>query len=174
MGYLLEFEQWIQLNESFFNKSDGGQFAHLTDTSLLIMNKLIKGYGYSPKLAAALTGNMFRESKFDPTDQGAFFGLIQWSKIRFNDFSKIGITGAARFTIDAQLKLIDYEFNNTEKSAKKAAEAAPNVEEAAYQIAAKYERCEVSDRRHPERIQGAREIFNLYLKSTSPVAKVNH
>lgn len=173
MEYILEFKEWKRLNESFFSESDGGPFAHLADDALLIMNKLVKGYGYSPKLAAALAGNMFRESKFDPTDQGAFFGLIQWSKVRFNDFSKIGITGQARFTTDSQLKLIDYEFNNTEKAARKAAEAAPSVEEAAYQIAAKYERCVVSDRRHPERIQGAREIFNLYLRSTSPVAKAN-
>ena len=173
MGYLLEFKEWKRLNESFFNKSDGGQFAHLYDTAMSIMTKLVKEYRYSPKLAAALTGNMFRESKFDATDQSGYFGLIQWSRVRFDQFKEIGISGQSRFTIEAQLKLIDYEFKTTEKSARKAIDAAPNVEEAAYQVAAKYERCEKSDQRHPERIQGAREIFNYYLKSTSPVAKVN-
>jgi len=173
MGYLLEFKEWKRLNESFFNKSDGGQFAHLYDTAMSVMTKLVKEYSYSPKLAAALTGNMFRESKFDAADQSGYFGLIQWSKVRFDQFKEIGISGQARFTIDAQLKLIDHEFKTTEKSARKAIESAPNVEEAAYQVAAKYERCAESERRHPERIQGAREIFNYYLKSTSPVAKVN-
>lgn len=161
MKHILPLHEWIQINESYFN--EGGEYAHLKDKGIEIMTKLINTYGFSEKTAAAFTGNMFRESKFNPNLNGTFKGLIQWSADRFNRLAKLGISGSARFTIDAQLKLLNYELTQTaEKNSLPQIEKAATVEEAAYLVAALYERCAASDRRHPNRITGARELYDFY------------
>lgn len=168
MKHILPLNEWIQINESYFN--DKGAFSHLKEKGIEIVNKLVKDYGYSEKTAAAFAGNMFRESKFDPKAAGGSFkGLVQWGADRFNRLAKLGISGNDRFTIDAQLKLLNYELTQTaEKGALPAIEKAATVEEAAYQVAAKYERCAESDRRHPNRIAGARELYDLYKELQLP------
>ena len=162
MKHILPINEWIQINESYFAK--GSDYSHLKEKGIEIMTKLITEYGFSEKTAAAFAGNMFRESKFDPkATGGSFKGLVQWGSDRFNRLAKLGISGSDRFTIDAQLKLLNYELTQTaEKGSLPAIEKAPTVEEAAYQVAAKYERCAESDRRHPNRIAGARELYDLY------------
>jgi Phage tail lysozyme len=169
MKHILPINEWLQINEAYF--TEGSSFAKLKDKGLEIMTKLIDRYNYSPLLAAALVGNMFRESKFDPTHNKTFKGLIQWSADRFAKLAKLGITGSSQFTVDAQLALINYELTQTaEKAAMIAANAAPSVEEAAYQIAAKYERCAQADRRNPDRLKSAREIYDLYMELQLPKA----
>jgi hypothetical protein len=162
MKHILPLNEWVQLNESYFNED--GSFSHLRDKGIQIIDKLVKDYGYSEKTAAAFAGNMFRESKFDPKAiGGSFKGLVQWGADRFNRLAALGISGNDRFTVDSQLKLLNYELTQTaEKGSLPAIEKAPTVEEAAYQVAAKYERCAESDRRHPNRIAGARELYDLY------------
>lgn len=161
MKHILPLNEWIQINESYFD--EGAAFEHLKDKGIEIMTKLIDVYGFSEKTAAAFAGNMFRESKFDPKAGTSHKGLIQWDSTRFSRLSKIGITGEARFTVDAQLKLLNYELTQTaEKNSLPAINNAPTVEEAAYQVAAKYERCANSDRQHPNRIAGARELYDFY------------
>jgi hypothetical protein len=167
MGYILEFNKWKSLNEaeSYFNKEKGGQFAHLKDKGLVIMNKLIAKYNYSPILAAALVGNMFKESKFDPTIVSAYnpdtktnyYGLVQWSKTRFGNTAK---------TLDAQLELINKELTGKYLNAKKSIESAPSVEKATELAALKYEGC--ADPTNPKRINGAKEIYDLYQESKLP------
>jgi len=168
MKHILPLNEWIQINESYFD--DGAAYASIRDKGIEIMSKLISEYGFSEKTAAAFAGNMFRESKFNPKAVGGSFkGLVQWGSDRFSRLAKLGITGAAQFTVDSQLKLLNYELTQTaEKSSLPAIEKAATVEDAAYQVAARYERCAESDRRHPNRIAGARELYDLYQKLKMP------
>jgi len=165
--YILSINEWIQINESYFGES--GTFSHLREIGIGIMDKLINNYGFSEKTAAAFAGNMFRESKFNPTLNGTFKGLIQWSADRFNRLTKIGINGNNRFTIDSQLKLLNYELTQTaEKDSLPEIERSATVEEAAYKVAALYERCAKEDRRNPKRLTSARELYDLYQTMKNP------
>lgn len=162
MKHILPLNEWIQINESYFD--EGAAYAHLRDKGIEIMTKLINTYGFSEKTAAAFTGNMFRESKFDPkASGGSYKGLVQWGPDRFGRLAKLGITGTDRFTVDAQLKLLNYELTQTaEKASLPKIDKAATVEEAAYLVAALYERCEAADRRHANRISGAKELYDFY------------
>lgn len=169
MKHILPLNEWIQINESYF--AQGSDYSHLKEKGIEIVNKLVKDHGFSEKVAAALTGNMFAESGFDPSKNGTFKGLIQWSKTRFDQLTKIGFgsSNPDRFTIDAQLKLIKYELTQTaEKGALSAIEKAPSIEEAAYEVAHRYERCATSLQRDPKRLKSARELYDLYKELQLP------
>jgi hypothetical protein len=169
MKHILPLNEWVQLNESYF--AEGNDYSHLREKGIEIMGKLINEYGFSEKVSAALTGNMFAESNFNPTKNGSFKGLIQWSKTRFDQLTKLGFgtSNPDRFTIDAQLKLIKYELTQTaEKGALPAIEKASTIEEAAYEVAHRYERCATSLQRDPKRLKSAKELYDLYKELQLP------
>jgi hypothetical protein len=60
MKHLLERKEWLRVNEAFFNQ--GSPYEKHKGTIMTIMDRLVKDYSYSPQLAAALAGNMFKES----------------------------------------------------------------------------------------------------------------
>lgn len=167
MGYILEFKKWKHLNEdnSYFNKEKGGKFSHLFNTALLIMDKLVTQYKYSPKLAAALCGNMFSESKLNPNTKSSdgYYGLIQWGDPRLPKLKKLPNWQ----TIDGQLKFIDIELNGpyfTKVSPVKSLITADiSVEDAASIITKNYERTTPSAQSKAERRNGAREIYDAYI-----------
>jgi len=162
MGYILEFKQWKRLNgASYFNKEKGGKYSHLFNIALSIMDKLVTKYEYSPKLAAALCGNIFAESKFEPNLKATsgHYGLVQWGDSRLSSLKKLPNWQS----IDGQLEFINIELNSkyftVTKPIKQLVEAAPTVESAASIIAIKYEGAASSILR----TAGAREIYDEYI-----------
>jgi hypothetical protein len=158
MKHLLERKEWLRVNEAFFNQ--GSPYEKHKDTIMTIMDKLVKDYSYSPQLAAALAGNMFKESGFNPAIEspgGTYVGLIQWGGGR-----KAKLKAKPNWkTIDTQLKFIDDEFKGAYAKVKKAIEAAPTVEKAAEIVGRRYEVC--ADPTSEKRIKGAREIYDMYM-----------
>lgn len=167
MGYIVEFNKWKQLYEasSYFNKEKGGQFSHLLSIAMLIMDKLVTQYSYSPKLAAALCGNMFSESKLNPTKTSplGYYGLIQWGDPRLPKLKKLPDWQ----TIDGQLKFIDIELNGSyftkTSPVKSLITTNISVEDAADIITKNYERTTPSAQSRAERRIGAREIYDAYI-----------
>lgn len=103
--------------------------------------------GFDPKVAAALAGNMWQESKFDPTAKSpgsTYVGLIQWG-----DYQNKKTGPGARKTslmskpnwqsIDTQLDYIKAELNGTYKSIVPAIMSAPTIEKAAEVVTRRYE-----------------------------------
>lgn len=159
MRHILERKEWIQINESFF--SEGAPFAKHKDKAMQIMDKLVNEKGYSVKLAAALAGNMFKESGFNPAIEspgGTYVGLIQWGGGR-----KAKLKGKPNWkTVDAQIDFIDEELSGAYSKVKAAIEASPTVEAAAEAVGRKYEVC--ADPTSEKRIKGAKEIHDMYLE----------
>jgi hypothetical protein len=167
MKHILPLNEWVQVNESYFGEGDS--FSHLKEKGLEIMSKLINKYKFSEQTAAAFVGNMFAESEFDPKKNGTFKGLIQWDNTRFGRMSTIGIPADQKFTVDAQLKLINYEVTKTaEKGGFDKINAASNVEDAAERVATYYERCAIPLRRDAKRLKSAKEFYDLYQESKLP------
>lgn len=157
MRHILERKEWILLNESFFG--EGAPFAKHKDKAMQIMDKLVNEKGYSVKLAAALAGNMFKESGFNPAIEspgGTYVGLVQWGGGR-----KAKLKSKPNWkTVDAQIDFIDEELSGAYSKVKAAIEAAPTVEAAAETVGRKYEVC--ADPTSEKRIKGAREIHDMY------------
>ena len=160
MRHILERKEWIRINESYF--SEGAPFAKHKDKAMQIMDKLVNEKGYSVKLAAALVGNMFKESVFDPKAIGRdakgneFVGLIQWGGGRKDKLKKLPNWN----TIETQINFLDGELRGAYSKVKAAIEAEPTVEAAAAKVGLKYEVC--ADPTSPKRINGAREIHDMY------------
>ena len=160
MRHILERKEWIRINESYF--SEGAPFAKHKDKAMQIMDKLVNEKGYSVKLAAALVGNMFKESVFDPKaigrdkDGNEFVGLIQWGGGRKDALKKKPNWN----TIETQINFLDGELRGAYSKVKAAIEAEPTVEAAAEKVGRKYEVC--ADPTSPKRINGAREIHDMY------------
>ena len=162
MGYILEFNKWRKLNESIYFK--GGKFAHLFDTAMYVMGKLVNEYKYSPKLAAALCGNIFAESVFDPKKKSStgHYGLVQWGGTRLTSLKKL----PDHQSIDGQLKFIDIELNSkyftVTKPVKPLVVAATTIDAATDIITLNYEGAAPSSIRR----DSAKEIYNEYLKKS--------
>lgn len=167
MKYILTLGELTQLNESYFAKGD--DFEKYREKALLIMDKLVDQYQYSPKLAAALVGNMFKESKFNPNVGTSHIGIIQWGSIGQRKEKLLKLPNWN--TLDGQLKYIDIELNGAYSKVKKLAEEAATVEQAAEIIARKYEVC--SDPTHPQRINSAKEIYDIYNSEKSSKLSAN-
>lgn len=158
MGYILEFNKWRKLNESIYFK--GGQFAHLFNIAMYVMDKLVNEYKYSPKLAAALCGNIFAESKFNPTIKSAAgnYGLIQWGGPRLKNLMKLSKWD----TLDSQLKFINSELSTLYLKVKLSADSSNTVEEATDTITKGYEGAAKSSIRR----DSAKELYDEYLKKS--------
>jgi hypothetical protein len=165
MKHLLERKEWIRINESFF--SEGAPFAKDKAKAIDIMNKLVNEKGYSVKLAAALVGNMFKESVFNPKAIGRdakgneFVGLVQWGGGRKDKLKKKPNWN----TIDVQIDFIDEELSGAYSKVKAAIEAAVTVEAAAEAVGKKYEVC--ADSTSEKIIKGAREIYDMYMEKVT-------
>lgn len=158
MGYILEFNKWRKLNESIYFK--GGQFAHLFNTAMYVMDKLVNEYKYSPKLAAAICGNIFAESKFNPKTRSSsgHFGIIQWGGPRLMNLKKQPNWD----TIDSQLKFIDSELSTSYIKVKTSVGSSKTIEEATDIITKRYEGASPSSVRR----ESAKELYDEYLKKS--------
>lgn len=157
MKHILERKEWIRINESFFK--EGSPYAKHKDKAMQIMDKLVNEKGYSVKLAAALAGNMFKESGFNPAIEspgGTYVGLVQWGGGRKDKLKK----KPNWKSLDTQINFIEEELNGSYSKVKAAIEAAPTVEAAAEIVGRKYEVC--ADPTSEKRIQGAKEIHDMY------------
>jgi hypothetical protein len=85
------------------------------------VTKFLMSLGYSKANASGIAGNLYAESKFDPTivgDNGTSFGLAQWHNDRWNKLNEFSVLkGLNANTIEAQLLYLDHELKNTEKNA---------------------------------------------------------
>ncbi len=107
-----------------------------------VMNKLI-ARGMPPVAAAAFTGNLQQESRFDPTSinpRGKEFGVVQWDpKIRKRAlFSFAKAAGLDPRMLDTQLDFIIHELDTTERSARDAIYGATNVRDATVAASERY------------------------------------
>jgi hypothetical protein len=180
MKHILPLNEWVRVSEAAMTKpifAEGAPFAKIKDKGLTIMNKLIDTYGYSPILAAALCGNMFEESKFDPTAKSAdgYEGLIQWGGPRLGKLKKL----ANWKSIDTQLSFIDSELKSNSyfiktkpvkpkidaltNTGSSAEEKAAAVSKAVDIVTLNYEGAAPSDLRR----NSAKELYDLYIKMNS-------
>jgi hypothetical protein len=181
---MLNFKQWLQVNEAATAKpifAVGAPFAKIKDKGLAIMNKLIDTYGYSPILAAAICGNMFEESKFDPTKvspynpktETKYYGLIQWDgKNRLPKLKTLG----EWTSLDNQLKFLNSELTTNQyfiktkpvkpkidaltSAASTDEEKAAAVLKAVDIVTLNYEGAAPSDLRR----NSAKELYDLYIQ----------
>lgn len=166
MKYIVPLNEWIQLNESYFGA--GAAFAKIAASGLSIIDKLVTKHGFSPMLASAFAGNMFHESKFDPkaVNPNGFVGLVQWGGGRRDTLK----SKPSWNTIDTQLNFVKGEWPKYIKAAEarsKTKYGKPmselTIKELAWVVAKVYEGCANPD--HPERINGAAELYTLYSAS---------
>jgi hypothetical protein len=106
MKHILPLNEWLQINEAYF--AEGSAYSAYREKGLNIMTILVDKYGFSPILAAAICGNIFAESKFDPTSVSStgHTGLVQWGDNRLANLKKL----ANWKSVDTQLSFIDSEL----------------------------------------------------------------
>lgn len=123
--------------------------------------KYLMSKGYSKSNSAGIAGNIYTESKYNPTalgDNGTSFGLAQWHKTRWNgliEYSKKN--NLNHKTFEAQLDYLDWELKNTEKKAFKKLTETNKPYDSAFVFAKYFERPAVIVN---ERMQKAEEIYN--------------
>lgn len=160
MKHILKYSEWSPITEAeIFNKEKGGQFQALFDTGISIVDSLVKDHGFSPKVAAAIAGNIFLESKFNPTikSPSGHYGLIQWDPVRKKKLASLPNPN----TIKTQLSFIKQELNGPYLKFLNLANAAKTVEEATDIITRGYEGAAKSDIRR----SAARELLAAYLEN---------
>lgn len=109
------------------------------ETGLVIVDGLVKR-GFSPKVAAAIAGNAWKESEFNPTAKsptGEYLGLIQWGTAgsRREKLKKL----PSWHTIETQLDFIKNEFTNPYYSRHLPAIEAADIKTAAKKVMTYYE-----------------------------------
>jgi hypothetical protein len=160
MKHIVNYTKWTLISEAeIFNKEKGGKFQALFDIGMTIVTSLIKDHGFSPIVAAAITGNIFLESKFNPNilSSSGHYGLIQWGGDRKIKLKKL----ASSNTVETQLKFIAQELNGLYSKVLVAANAATSIEEATDIITRGYEGAAKSDIRR----SAARELLAAYLEN---------
>ncbi len=116
--------------------------------------------GFDAKVAAALAGNMWQESKFNPAVRPAsapYVGLVQWGS---PGGRKQNLVKKPNWnTVDTQLDYIKQEFDTVSsfKSIIPAVQAAPTIQKAAEIVARKYEGC--ADPTNPNRLNAAAQLY---------------
>lgn len=121
--------------------------------------------GFDPKIAAALAGNMWQESKFKPTvskSTAPYIGLVQWGS---PGGRKQKLLAKPNWhTVDTQLDYVKSEFDTIQqfKSIIPAVQAAPTIQKAAEIVARKYEGC--ADPTNPNRLNAAAQLFAAWNK----------
>ena len=123
--------------------------------------RFLMGLGYSKSNASGIAGNLYTESKFDPQaigDNGTSFGLAQWHKSRWDRLKNwCRERGLNINSFEAQLQFIDWELNNTEKTAKRELLKQTTPRDSAFAFAKYYER---PQKIAQERMNKAEEIYN--------------
>jgi hypothetical protein len=163
MKHITKFNQW--LNEAA---------APVPDTMLEDGLQIVQGLvdrGIDSKVAAALAGNMWQESKFDPAvrpESATYVGLIQWGDY----LGKKQGPGARKTNLitkpnwkdrDVQLDYIKNELAGAYKSVVSAAISAPTIQKATEIVARKYEGC--ADPTNPNRLNAAAQLYTAWQAS---------
>lgn len=139
------------------------QITVITPTALETGLDIVKGLvdrGFTPKAAAAIAGNMWQESKFNPAVSprtASYIGLVQWGGGRKTKLlQKPSWNG-----LEAQLDFVKQEFDSI-PSFKSILTSLENLDitKAAEMVARKYEGS--SDPSHPNRLSAAQKLLNAY------------
>ena len=153
--------------------------APVPDTKIEDGLEIVQGLvdrGIDPKVAAALAGNMWQESRFDPAvrpESATYVGLIQWGDY----LGKKQGPGARKTNLitkpnwkdrEVQLDYIKNELDGTYKSVIPAVMSAPTIQKAAEIVARKYEGC--ADPTNPNRLNSAAQLYSEWaaLNQTKP------
>lgn len=127
--------------------------------------------GFTPKAAAAIAGNMYQESKFNPQvrpQSAPFVGLVQWGGARKSKLVQKPKWNA----LDTQLDFVKHEFDtipsfkNILPSIEKL-----DVKQAASKIAKSYEGS--ADPNHPTRLNVASQLLDAY-EADSNTAQIDN
>jgi len=158
MKHITNFGQW--LNEALAPVPDT-----MIEDGLEIVDGLV-ARGFDPKVAAALAGNMWQESKFKPDVRpktAPYVGLVQWGSPGGRK-QKL-ISKPDWHTLDAQLDYVKQEFDTipTFKSMLPTVQAAPTLQKAAEIVARKYEGC--ADPTNPNRLNSAAQLYTAWQAS---------
>jgi hypothetical protein len=107
--------------------------------------KFFMSAGYSKEQAAGIVGNLQVESGKDLNttavgDGGKAKGIAQWHPDRQATFKNVMGKDVMSATLEEQLKFVDYELKNTEKSAGDKLRAASTAAQAAQIVDSMYER----------------------------------
>ena len=100
--------------KGLLNEGEGLLKGSYIDTGLHLAN-LLRKRGFAKDEAAAIVGNMWAESTFNPSAQGAGgdFGLLQWLGIRKKELMKFAKKRNTPATnLNTQLDFIKYEMLN--------------------------------------------------------------
>jgi hypothetical protein len=129
--------------------------------------------GFDSKVAAALAGNMWQESKFNPAVRPAsapYVGLVQWGSPGGRK-QKL-VSQPDWHTLDAQLDYVKQEFDTipTFKSMLPTVQAAPTLQKAAEIVARKYEGC--ADPTNPNRLNSAAQLYTAWQASQAAPTQV--
>ncbi len=150
----------IQTFNGWLNESAAPVPSNMIEDGIEIVQGLVDR-GFDPKVAAALAGNMWQESKFNPAVRPAsapYVGLVQWGS---PGGRKQNLVKKPNWnTVDAQLDYIKHEFDTISafKSIIPAAQAAPTIQKAAEIVARKYEGC--ADPTNPNRLNAANQLYS--------------
>ena len=138
-----------------------------------LTNECFSSHPYKKALACGFLGNIYTESHYQPdaeqvpgSESRGGKGICQWDDRKYNLYSHCGATYSQKSqwaVLDKQLTFIKKELDGSEKAAYNAmiksvsADTVADARNAAYVIAAKYERCAVPS--NPERQNKAEENF---------------
>ena len=121
--------------------------------------------GYTPEQSSAIVGNLVRESGLNSSavgDNGKAFGLAQWHPDRQAKAKQL--YGEKWTDFDNQLAFVDWELNNTEKSAGDKLKKSKSVWEAGKVFTDEYERPKVKFNADDKRQQHITDIYRNYSK----------
>lgn len=157
----------IQTFTGWLNEAAAPVPSTMIDDGLEIVQGLVDR-GIDPKVAAALAGNMWQESKFNPAvrpESAAYVGLIQWGDY----LGKKQGPGARKTNLitkpnwkdrEVQLDYIKNELDGAYKSVVPAVMSAPTIQKAAEIVARKYEGC--ADPTNPNRLNSAAQLLTAW------------
>ena len=133
--------------------------------------------GYTPAQAAGIVGNLKTESQLNPTAYNKkedAYGIAQWRGSRKEDFKQRFNKPIEQSTFKEQLEFIDYELNNKEKKAGVAIRNSTTPQEAAFNVARKYERAAHDETGAlDQRIANAENILASMLENNTPSTKTS-
>lgn len=152
----------VQNFKGWLNESAAPVPTTMVEDGLEIVGGLVDR-GFDPKVAAAIAGNMWQESKFNPAIRGAsapYVGLVQWGSPGGRK-QKL-ISKPNWHTVDAQLDYVKSEFDTIQqfKSIIPAVQSAPTIQKAAEIVARKYEGC--ADPTNPNRLNAAAQLYTAW------------
>jgi hypothetical protein len=164
MGELLNYKEWNLLNEEVIPTSPINKLS----SGISIANSLIKR-GFTKEEASAICGNMWAESKFDPSakNPNGAFGLLQWlgdrkKKLLVNLGKNLSNISIQLDFIKSELKEKGSPNDYEGKMFRKAMTSGKTVEDKAYYFAKYCERPSPGqfNASIEERKNAAKEIYN--------------